>query len=211
MLSSRHAVMRRLAWFLPLTAAVCLGWPVPLMAAPRQLTERQIDAILKRAETQLAAGQTLQAIRTTLPAAGALFTEESFSFPRYEELSDRMYAVAWVSVVRLGGSHDVDGKRATNPREVLEMAEARLRDLLPSKNPTWTARHGEALVALGDRMRDAYLALHALEQAGALREAESYAALTVAARATDHPDEAVAAQKRCFALGRQRAKRICPK
>ena len=197
---------------LPLLAALCLAWAHPLAAqSKKQLNERQIDGILVRAESLLARGQALQAIRAAQPVAAALFTEESFSFPRYSELSDRLYAVAWVAVVRLAGVYDVDGKPAPDEREVLNMAQARLHDLLPLKNPVWTARHAEALVALGDRMPEAYTALSALHEAGTLSEPEGYAAFTLAARATGHDDDAHAARSRCVALAKRRSRTVCPK
>jgi hypothetical protein len=176
-----------------------------------ELSERQIETALQRSERMLREGKPLPALRSSRSPDAALLSEHTFRFPKWQELCDRARSIGWIAVVRLRGSHDIAAERAKDPRVELLKAEERLRDLLPRKNPLYTARHAEALVALGDRMPEAYAALLSLHETAALTEPESYAALLLAARATGHADIALAAQQRCRKLAKRRAQRVCPK
>ena len=191
-----------------LLAVLLLTAAAAAQRAPR-FSEAQLDAKLKRCEALLAQGNALQALRASLPTGQALFDEYSFDFDRWEELSNRGRSVAWTAVVRLRGAYDVKGNRAKDPRAVLRTAEERQRELLDEGNPDWNARHAESLVALGDRMQDAYDALAPLHEDGKLREPETYAALATAARALGHTELASVAHARCIALAKARAKRTC--
>jgi hypothetical protein len=175
-----------------------------------ELSESQLDVRLRQSERMLAQGRYLQALRHGGSADEALFSDRAMSFAGWPQLSDRSRALGWTCVVRLKGAYDILGKRTVEPRLELVKAEERLRDLLPRKNPLYTARHAEALVALGDRMPEAYAALHSIHEAGALTEPEGYAALQLAARATEHADIARTAQQRCRKLAKGRAHQACP-
>jgi hypothetical protein len=191
--------------------ACALALPARASAGAPELSERQIDQILVRSEKTLRSGRALQALRAYAPADQALFEERTFDFPRWKELSARARSVGWTCVVRLKGSVDLYGDRVKDPRSVLVKAEARLRELLPEHNALYVARHAESLVALGDHMPEAFEALRALHDGESLEEPESYAALSVAAKAIQHEDVAAIARAQCVKLSKGRAQRVCPK
>jgi hypothetical protein len=197
-------------------AAACLCGLLVLVhlgtrADEHDLSERQLDAILRRAETLLRQGRYLEAIRASDPADRALMSEVVLAYDSWPELNARSRSVGWTSVVRLGGAYTLEGKPAKDKHAVLVAAQARLRELLKHDKPLYKARHAEALVALGDRMPEAYATLHALQEEGAIEEPESYAALAIAAGATDHADVQASAREACMRLAKRRAKQLCPK
>jgi hypothetical protein len=178
---------------------------------PPELSLRQMNALIRRSEALLRQGQALQALRVSEPVDSSLMSDAAISDSAYDEISVRTRSLRWTSIVRLGGAYTLAVERARDKREVLLAAEARLRELLKHDKPLYTARHAEALVALGDRMPEAYAALHALQEAGTLEEPESYAALAIAARTTDHADVQTSARAACTRLAKRRAKQLCSK
>ncbi|MFO0692575.1 MAG: hypothetical protein U0230_03405 [Polyangiales bacterium] len=176
------------------------------------MNDRQVEAIVRRAEGQLRGGQASAALRTIQPATRALVWGYEYISPAgLIPLYNRALALGCTAVVRIGGARTYANQASTDRHATLVDAERCLRDLRREGNPVWDARHGEALVALGDRMPEAYALLAELHARGAIREPEAYAALVLAARATSHPDVAAQASERCLGLARSRARRVCPR
>lgn len=178
----------------------------------RALDDHQVDTILRRAEGLLLRGQAASALRVVQPATRSLlWASDLVSEANGRAFYARALALGCTAVVRLGGARTYGNAPATDRRAALLEAERGLRDLRSNGNATWEARHGEALVALGDRMPEAYELLAALHARGAIVEPESYAALVLAARATSHAEVATQARERCVAQARSRARRVCPR
>ncbi|HTU62270.1 MAG TPA: hypothetical protein VMF89_27615 [Polyangiales bacterium] len=202
---------------------------VPWLASAQELTEQQVESLIKRGEQLLQSGQPKQALENTQKLSAMLLAEGALNYPTYAALWDRATVLSATAVVRLEG-HDPT-RPAAEPRKNLEEAEQRFVELLgsqpakpadsggtchcsadssqrPEKPAYWQSRHGEALVALG-RHEDAYRVLSSLLVAAKLTEAEGAAALTRAATALSHTQMASAADTRCRELAKKRAKLIC--
>lgn len=204
---------------------------VPCSAFAQELSEKQVEALIRRGEQLLQNGQPKQALESTQKLSAILLAEGALNYPSYAELWDRATVLSASALVRLAGRDPT--RPGAEPRKNLEEAEQRFVELLgpPSTSPAkpapsscncpadaaakaaekpalWRSRHGEALAALG-RYEEAYRVLSALFVASALREAEAAAALARAAAELSNAEMASAADARCRELAKKRAKSVC--
>jgi|GEM_PF-3809024 len=207
-------------------------WPVflvlllPLGVSAQELSEKQVESVIRRGEQLLRSGQPKQALESTQKLSAMLLAEGALNYASYAELVDRATVLSATAVVRLEGRDPT--RPGDAPRKNLQEAEQRFVELLavpppkpantcncsedvpktPEKPVLWRSRHGEALVALG-RHEEAYRVLSSLLVAGKLTEAEGAAALAHAATALANMQMADAADARCRELATKRAKAIC--
>jgi hypothetical protein len=208
-----------------------LGWLLlaPLGVSAQELSEKQVEALIRRGEQQLLNGQPKQVLESTQKLTAILLAEGALNYTAYAELWDRATVLSATAVVRLEGRDPT--RPGDEPRKNLQEAEQRFVELLASqptkpastgsscncaadsskaaeKPAAWRSRHGEALVALG-RHEDAYRVLSSLLVAAKLTEAEGAAALTRAATELSNTQMADAADARCRELAKKRTKTIC--
>jgi tetratricopeptide (TPR) repeat protein len=200
---------------------------VPCSALAQELSEQQVAALIRRGEQLLLSGQPKQALESTQKLTAVMLAEGALNYTDYAQLWDRATVLSATALVRLEGRDPT--RPGAEPRKHLEEAEQRFVELLGAqptqtsggtcncsadsakgaeKPALWRSRHGEALVALG-RYEDAYRVLSALFVASSLTEAEGAAALARASVALSNEQMATAADARCRALAKKRAKSVC--
>jgi hypothetical protein len=195
------------------------------IVSAQELTERQIEQVVRRGEQLLVAGKPEQALRATRNLSAAFMAEGALQAPCSWALLNRAVVVSATGVVRLNG-HDPSFP-AADPLENLRQAEQRLRELLQAPEPSasvstpcpgadasarkpahWRSRHAEALVAL-QRSEEAYAVLAPMLVSKTLSEAEGAAALARVALELGHKEVSVAASQHCKQLAPKRAKQVC--
>lgn len=212
-------------WWLPLFLLF-----VPCGASAQEVSEKQVEALIRSGEQLLLAGQPRQALEKTRKLSAIFLGEGATNYTDYMRLWNRGLVVSITALVRLDGRDPTDPE--SPPRKNLERAEQRFAELLgpepappaqpagnscncsegsakvPVKPALWRSRYGEALVALG-RYQEAFHVLSALFVSSTLNEAEGAAALARAAAELSNEQMAGAADARCRVLAKKRAKSVC--
>src|SRR5689334_12941891 len=118
-------------WWLPLWLLF-----VPCVASAQEVSEKQVEALIRSGEQLLLAGQPKLALEKTRKLSAIFLGEGATNYTDSMKLWDRGLVVSITAIVRLGGHDPTDPGSA--PRKNLEQAEQRFLELLapPPAPPT---------------------------------------------------------------------------